>query len=36
MSGPRHGEIEWSPGPAQGPLEQVRIELKSKPVNAAR
>jgi len=33
MSGPHRGEIEWSPGPAQGPLEQVRIELKSKPVN---
>ena len=36
MSGPRRGEIEWLPAPAQGPLEQVRIELKSKPANVAR
>jgi peptidoglycan/xylan/chitin deacetylase (PgdA/CDA1 family) len=35
LSGLRRGEIEWSPAPAQGPLEQVRIELKSKPVNGA-
>jgi hypothetical protein len=35
MSGPRRGEIEWSPAPARGPLEQMRIELKSKPVNVA-
>lgn len=33
LSGPRRGEIEWSPAPARGPLEQMRIELKSKPVN---
>jgi len=31
MSGPHRGDIEWSPAPAQGPLEQIRIELKSKP-----
>lgn len=36
MSGPRRGEVEWSPAPARGPVEQIRIELKSKPVNAAR
>jgi peptidoglycan/xylan/chitin deacetylase (PgdA/CDA1 family) len=33
LSGSHRGEIEWSPGPARGPLEQMRIELKSKPVN---
>ena len=33
LSGPHRGEIEWSPAPGQGPLEQMRIELKSKPVN---
>jgi hypothetical protein len=32
MSGPRRGEILWSPKPQQGRLEQVRIELKTKPV----
>jgi peptidoglycan-N-acetylglucosamine deacetylase len=36
MTGPRRGAIEWSPAPQQGPLEQVRIELKSKPIHAAR
>jgi len=37
MSGPHRGEVDWSPQrPADGPLEQVRIELKSKPVNSAR
>lgn len=36
MSGPRRGEIEWSPALARGPLEQVRIELESKLVNATR
>jgi hypothetical protein len=34
LSGPHRGEIEWSPAPARGPLEQMRIELKSKPVHA--
>jgi peptidoglycan-N-acetylglucosamine deacetylase len=33
LSGPHRGEIEWSPASARGPLEQMRIELKSKPVN---
>jgi hypothetical protein len=37
MSGPHRGEIEWSPAPGQtagqGHLEQMRIELKSKPVH---
>jgi peptidoglycan/xylan/chitin deacetylase (PgdA/CDA1 family) len=33
LAGPRRGEIEWSPAPGRGPLEQMRIELKSKPVN---
>jgi quercetin dioxygenase-like cupin family protein len=32
MSGPHRGEMQWSPAPAEGPLEQVRIELKTKPV----
>jgi hypothetical protein len=32
MSGPHRGEAAWSPAAAEGPLEQVRIELKSKPV----
>jgi peptidoglycan/xylan/chitin deacetylase (PgdA/CDA1 family) len=36
ISGPRRGEIEWSPAPVQGPLEQVQIELKSRPVNGVR
>ena len=35
LSGPRRGEIVWSPTPARGPLEQIRIELKSKPVKAS-
>ena len=35
ISGPHRGEVDWSPPPADGPLEQVRIELKSKPVNGA-
>lgn len=34
MSGSRRGQIEWSPEPAAGPLEQVWIELKSKPAKA--
>lgn len=33
MSGPNRGKIEWSPAPGRGPLQQVRIELKSNPVN---
>jgi len=32
MSGPHRGEMQWSPAAAEGPLEQVRIELKTKPV----
>lgn len=32
LSGPRRGEILWSPQPEEGPMEQVRIELKSDPV----
>jgi hypothetical protein len=33
MTGANRGQAEWSPsGVAQGPLEQVRIELKTKPV----
>jgi quercetin dioxygenase-like cupin family protein len=37
MSGPHRGEVDWSPErPAEGPMQQVRIELKSKPVNHAR
>lgn len=32
MSGPKRGQVEWSPPRAEGPVEQVRIELKSKPV----
>ena len=31
MSGTHRGAIDWSPPPATGPAEQVRIELKSKP-----
>jgi len=32
MTGPNLGKAEWSPDArAQGPLEQVRIELKTKP-----
>ena len=32
VKGPRQGEILWSPEPQTGPMEQVRIELKSPPV----
>jgi quercetin dioxygenase-like cupin family protein len=32
LSGPRRGEILWSPPKETGPMEQVRIELKSDPV----
>jgi hypothetical protein len=32
MSGAHRGEIQWSPVPAAGPVEQVRLELKTKPV----
>jgi hypothetical protein len=35
LSGPHRGETSWSPPPAAGPLEQVRIELKSRPVSHA-
>jgi quercetin dioxygenase-like cupin family protein len=36
MSGAHRGEIQWSPAAGKGPVEQVRIELKSKPVPQAR
>jgi hypothetical protein len=36
MSGLHRGEVEWSTAPAVGPLEQIRLELKSKPMNHAR
>jgi hypothetical protein len=32
MTGPRRGELLWNPPPAAGPIEQVCIELKTKPV----
>ncbi len=32
LSGPRRGDILWSPKPQTGPVELVRIELKSDPV----
>ena len=32
MSGPHKGEISWCPPTPQGPLDLVRIELKTKPV----
>jgi len=32
LSGPHRGNVEWSPRPETGPLEQVRIELKTAPV----
>lgn len=34
MSGPERGRVQWSPPNATGPLELVRIELKSEPVAA--
>ncbi len=33
MSGRRRGELLWNPPRSEGPLEQVRIELKTKPAN---
>jgi hypothetical protein len=36
MSGPHRGEVEWWSPPAVGPLEQIRVELKSEPMNSAR
>jgi hypothetical protein len=34
MSGAKRGQLEWSPvGVEHGPLEQVRVELKTKPVS---
>jgi peptidoglycan/xylan/chitin deacetylase (PgdA/CDA1 family) len=30
LSGPHRGEIQWSPSPAVGPLDLVRLELKTK------
>jgi quercetin dioxygenase-like cupin family protein len=35
MSGPDRGRIEWSPASAVGPVELVRIELKTKPVSGS-
>jgi len=32
MSGAKKGLVAWSPPPAEGPLELVRIELKTEPV----
>ena len=32
MTGVHRGQVEWRPEAAQGPVEQVRIELKTKPV----
>jgi hypothetical protein len=29
LDGPRRGEIEWSPATERGPLEQIRLELKT-------
>ena len=34
MTGSARGLIEWSPPPARGPVDQVRIELKTRPVRA--
>jgi hypothetical protein len=36
MSGPRRGQVEWSPtSVTRGPAEEVRIELKTKPVQVS-
>ncbi len=35
MSGAHRGEIRWSPAAGTGPVEQVRVELKSKPAPQA-
>jgi quercetin dioxygenase-like cupin family protein len=32
MSGPDRGAVRWSPAPEKGPLDEVRIELKTDPV----
>jgi len=32
MSGPRRGEVAWSPVVVEGPVDLVRIELKTSPV----
>ncbi len=32
MTGPHRGEVKWSPPATRGPVEQVRIELKTRPV----
>jgi quercetin dioxygenase-like cupin family protein len=32
MTGPERGKVLWSPPPQKGPLEEVRIELKTDPV----
>jgi hypothetical protein len=32
MTGAHRGQVEWRPEAAWGPVEQVRIELKTKPV----
>lgn len=34
MSGPERGEVRWSPQAEKGPLDEVRIELKTDPVAA--
>src|SRR5271154_6138599 len=32
MNGPNRGAVRWSPAREKGPLEEVRIELKTEPV----
>jgi hypothetical protein len=32
MTGPHRGTVRWSPATEKGPLEEVRIELKTEPV----
>lgn len=36
MSGPDRGAVRWSPGAETGPLDELRIELKTDPVTARR
>ena len=32
MSGPHEGEVRWSPKDEKGPLDEIRVELKTEPV----
>jgi hypothetical protein len=32
MTGPEKGTVRWSPATYKGPLEEVRVELKTEPV----